>query len=55
VNPGDMLVVDGTDRLREGAKVEPVTRAAAGATDAAPRRQRPAGAGEKGKAEGKGT
>jgi multidrug efflux system membrane fusion protein len=56
LSPGDMLVVDGTDRLREGAKVEPVTRNAAGATDAAPRRQRPAGSGDgKGKGAGKGT
>ena len=44
VAPGDMLVVDGTDKLREGAKVEPVTRNAAGATDAAQRR--PPGSGE---------
>jgi multidrug efflux system membrane fusion protein len=55
VSPGDMLVVDGTDRLREGAKVEPVTRNAAGAADTTPRRQRPAGAGDKGKGkDGKG-
>jgi multidrug efflux system membrane fusion protein len=54
VSPGDMLVVDGTDRLREGAKVEPVTRNAAGATDTAPRRQRPPGNGDgKGKGAGK--
>ena len=41
--------------VREGAKVEPVTRTAAGATDTTPRRQRPAGAGDKGKGkDGKG-
>jgi membrane fusion protein, multidrug efflux system len=55
VSPGDVLVVDGTDRLREGAKVEPVTRNPAGAAEAAPKRQRPAGTGDgKGKGAGKG-
>ena len=48
VTPGDVVVVDGTDRLREGAKVESVTRNPAGS--AAPgnntqRRQRPPGEG----------
>ncbi len=54
LGPGDVLVVDGIDRLREGAKVEPVARNAAGATDTAPRPQRPPGSGDgKGK-DGKG-
>jgi len=50
------VVVDGVDRLREGAKVEPVTRPSPGATDAAttPRRQRPGGGEGKGSGEGKG-
>ena len=48
VAPGEMVVVDGTDRLREGAKVEPATRnpAGAAAADSTQRRQRPAGAGK---------
>jgi multidrug efflux system membrane fusion protein len=48
VAPGDVLVVDGTDRLREGAKVEPVTRGPSNAAEAAPPRL-PGGA----KAEGR--
>lgn len=54
IAPGEVVVVDGTDRLREGAKVETVTRnptAAAAATDNTQRRQRQPGAGE-GKAKG---
>jgi len=53
---GDVVVVDGVDRLREGAKVDPVTRPGPGATDAAttPRRQRPGGGEGKGSGEGKG-
>lgn len=35
VHPGDSVVLDGTDRLREGAKVEPITREAAAAALAA--------------------
>jgi multidrug efflux system membrane fusion protein len=50
IAPGDVLVVDGIDRLREGAKVEPVTRTPPGA-DTGARRQRPPGAGD-GKAGG---
>jgi multidrug efflux system membrane fusion protein len=41
---GDIVVTDGTDRLREGAKVEPIDRNAAIATDGSPRRQRQGGA-----------
>ena len=42
--PGDIVVTDGTDRLREGAKVEPVDRNAAIASDGnTPRRQRTPG------------
>lgn len=37
--PGDSVVVDGSDKLREGAKVEPIARNASGAPDAG---QRPA-------------
>jgi len=45
--PGDVVVTDGTDRLREGAKIEPINRNAQAAADTtAPQRQRPAGAGE---------
>jgi len=43
VAPGDLVVVDGTDRLRNGAKVAPTTREAARAAPAnpaTPRRQR---------------
>jgi multidrug efflux system membrane fusion protein len=46
--PGDMVVVDGTDKLREGAKVELITRdsqAAPGATGRPPRGDRPPGSG----------
>jgi multidrug efflux system membrane fusion protein len=45
IAPGDVLVVDGVDRLREGAKVEPVTHTPPGA-DTRARRQRPPGAGD---------
>src|SRR5436305_7081955 len=34
INPGEIVVVDGTDRLREGAKVETVDRHAVGAAAA---------------------
>ncbi len=47
--PGDVVVVDGTDRLREGAKIEPIDRKAQAAADPATQRQRPAGAGEGGR------
>ena len=49
LKPGEMVVVDGTDRLRAGAKVEPVTREAAAAAAAAP-----AGGDAAGKKGGKG-
>jgi multidrug efflux system membrane fusion protein len=55
VNPGDVVVVDGTDKLREGAKVELVTRdaqaapaAAPGAAKRGPRGDRPPGSGPPG-------
>jgi len=49
--PGEVVVTDGTDRLREGAKVETVTRGApaAASTDNTPRRQRQPGEARKGK------
>jgi multidrug efflux system membrane fusion protein len=48
--PGDVVVVDGTDKLREGAKVELITRDApaavpAGASRRGPRGDRPPGGG----------
>jgi membrane fusion protein, multidrug efflux system len=47
--PGDVVVVDGTDRLREGAKIEPINRDAQAAADTTTQqRQRPAGAGKGG-------
>jgi multidrug efflux system membrane fusion protein len=53
VMPGDVLVVDGTDRLREGAKVEPVPRDTTQPPGgASPRRPRPAGSAEGGKKDG---
>ena len=55
VSPGDVVVTDGTDRLREGAKVEPIDRnTQAAAADAAPKRQRPPGNGEGGRKGGAG-
>ncbi len=48
VSPGDMVVVDGTDKLREGAKVELTTRemqAAPAAKARPPRSERPPGSG----------
>jgi multidrug efflux system membrane fusion protein len=55
VNPGDVVVVDGTDKLREGAKVELVARdaqaapaAAPGAAKRGPRGDRPPGSGPPG-------
>jgi multidrug efflux system membrane fusion protein len=53
VVPGDVVVTDGTDKLREGAKVELVTRdaqpaPAAGATKRGPRGDRPPGSGPPG-------
>jgi multidrug efflux system membrane fusion protein len=53
VAPGDIVVVDGTDRLREGAKVETVTRNASSGADNAATRPRPAGAGGRKEREGK--
>jgi multidrug efflux system membrane fusion protein len=53
VMPGDVLVVDGTDRLREGARVEPVPRDTTQPPGgASPRRPRPAGSAEGGKKDG---
>ena len=51
--PGDPVVVDGADKLREGAKVELITRDAQGAPAAGtpkrgPRGERPAGSGPPG-------
>jgi multidrug efflux system membrane fusion protein len=51
VTPGNLVVVDGTDKLREGAKVELITREAQaapppGAKGRPPRGDRPAGAGQ---------
>jgi membrane fusion protein, multidrug efflux system len=52
ISPGDVVVVDGTDKLREGAKVELVTRDAQAAPGSAPgaskrgqRGERPPGSG----------
>lgn len=42
--PADVVVVDGTDRLREGAKIEPIDRKPQAAADPATQHQRPAGA-----------
>ena len=50
--PGDVVVVDGTDRLREGAKIEPSNRNAQAAADTTPQRERAAGGGD-GKRKGK--
>ena len=49
IAPGEVVVVDGTDRLREGAKVETVDRNVAGvaAADNTKRSQRPPGAGSR--------
>ena len=41
--PGDVVVVDGTDRLREGAKIEPINRNAQAAADTTPPPQRSQG------------
>ncbi|HEY3179257.1 MAG TPA: MdtA/MuxA family multidrug efflux RND transporter periplasmic adaptor subunit [Casimicrobiaceae bacterium] len=49
LTPGDVVVVDGTDRLREGAKIEPIDRNAQAAADPTTQRQRPAGASEGGR------
>jgi multidrug efflux system membrane fusion protein len=51
VTPGNLVVVDGTDKLREGAKVELITREAqaaptTGAKGRPPRGDRPAGTGQ---------
>ncbi|MEO8305963.1 MAG: MdtA/MuxA family multidrug efflux RND transporter periplasmic adaptor subunit [Betaproteobacteria bacterium] len=50
ISGGDMVVIDGADKLREGAKVEVITRdaqavPAAGAKARAPRAERPPGSG----------
>jgi multidrug efflux system membrane fusion protein len=50
--PGDVVVIDGTDRLREGAKIEPINRNAQAAAGTTTPRQRPAG-GSKGGGKGK--
>jgi multidrug efflux system membrane fusion protein len=51
--PGDQVVIDGTDKLREGAKVEVITREAQaapppGAKARGPRGDRPPGSGPRG-------
>jgi multidrug efflux system membrane fusion protein len=46
VSPGDRVVVDGADKLKEGAKIEPVTREASGATGARGNGARQRGQGE---------
>ena len=57
IDPGTLVVVDGTDKLREGSKVELVTRdaqaagAAGGSRGAAPRSDRPRGEGGRKKSE----
>ena len=53
VAPGDMVVIDGTDKLREGAKVELITREGQaapppGARTRPPRGERPPGSGPPG-------
>jgi membrane fusion protein, multidrug efflux system len=50
LSPGDVVVVDGADKLREGAKVDLITRdaqaaPAPGATRRGPRGDRPPGSG----------
>jgi len=56
VTPGEAVVVDGTDRLREGAKVEAIARGApaSASTDDTQRRQRQTGEGGR-KGAGKGS
>jgi len=57
IGPGTLVVVDGTDKLREGSKVELVTRdaqaagAASGSRGAAPRGDRPRSEGGRKKSE----
>ncbi|HXX82625.1 MAG TPA: MdtA/MuxA family multidrug efflux RND transporter periplasmic adaptor subunit [Casimicrobiaceae bacterium] len=54
VSPGDNVVVDGADKLREGARVELITpEARAAPTQAAPRGQRGAAGGARGDGEGR--
>jgi multidrug efflux system membrane fusion protein len=46
VSPGDRVVVDGADKLKEGAKIEPVTREASGAAGTRSNGARQRGQGE---------
>ncbi|HEY2817224.1 MAG TPA: MdtA/MuxA family multidrug efflux RND transporter periplasmic adaptor subunit [Casimicrobiaceae bacterium] len=56
VTPGEVVVIDGTDRLREGAKVETVTRGAPAPASADKTQRRPRQPGEGGrKGGGKGS
>jgi multidrug efflux system membrane fusion protein len=55
VSPGDKVVVDGADKLREGARVELITpEARAAPTQAGPRGQRGGAGGGRGDGEGRG-
>jgi multidrug efflux system membrane fusion protein len=53
VSPGDMVVVDGADKLRDGASVELIDAAARATQQAAPPRQNPPGAGKGGNGQGR--
>lgn len=55
IRPGELVVVDGTDRLRAGAKVEPTTREAAAAAVARPADSDPSAGKKGGKGRRKGT
>jgi membrane fusion protein, multidrug efflux system len=55
IKPGELVVVDGTDRLRAGAKVEPTTREAAAAAVARPADGDPSAGKKGGKGRRKGT
>jgi multidrug efflux system membrane fusion protein len=46
--PGNLVVVDGADKLRDGASVELIDAGARAAQQAAPPRQTPPGAGKSG-------
>jgi multidrug efflux system membrane fusion protein len=47
IAPGALVVVDGADKLREGSKVEPISREARNAPAAAPERSSKDGGGER--------
>ena len=51
--PGNLVVVDGADKLRDGASVELIDAAARAAQQAAPPRQTPPGAGKGGNGQGR--